>query len=384
MFWIVEKILMLENKSYEEIRVDELPKTDKWKYRMIFKESLNDGMSYWQIGCDGKNIELDYGIVDEENYKEKNTVNNVVIKDIRKFYRMKYREGYRPAGNSDTLLISDGPMKSNKYTSTIVKNWPVYTQAKLHGIGMLCQDQIDDKILMRSRLNNDFNKLLHMKPELKTFFEYLPKDAILDGELYNHMMSFSLLTSIIKTENIIHPRLKEIIYCIFDINYYDADGCPIEKRYELLVNAYNRYVEDNSYPKTFTIVPINIASCHDVVMKQHDEYVKLGYEGLMIKHISNGSIYGSKEYNKSLYISGRRSNILKYKSFSDEEGVITMIKNNKLVIRDIRNNIFEITCKSYIKITNDIVNKNITFRYCGLDENGIPKNPIGVCIRDYE
>jgi len=369
----------MKESSHVEIRIDELPNTNNWKYTTLYKESLDDDMLYWQVGYSGNNyIEIEHGIFNGKNSKYNVDVIDSAIKHARKLYKLKYREGYRTGGTNNILLISDGAMKANKYTNGSIKNWPVYTQVKLHGIGMLCQDTVNNGILMRSRLNNDFYNLGHIKSELEEFFEYLPKDAILDGELYNHNISFSTLTSIIKTTNNIHVRMKEIVYWIFDINYYDDSGTQIEKRYELLINAFRRYTEDRCYPKTFGIVPVNIAMNHDDVVRQHNEYVSMGYEGIMVKNKSD------KNYKKSLYVPGRGSNILKYKDFDDEEGIIISVNNNSLEIRDIRNNIFNIKPKKNIGIFGGLIGKKITFRYQGLDINGIPKNAIGIAIRDYE
>jgi hypothetical protein len=368
----------------EEIRVDQLPKENNWKYVTMYKDSLDEDMLYYDIQYNGSDfLEISYNTENGETKTENIKIKESAIKDGRKLYKLKYKDGYRPPATTDNLLISNGTMKGSEYKIKSIKKWPVYTQVKLHGIGMLCQDTYSNKLLMRSRLNNDFKHLFHIERELKEFFEYLPKNAILDGELYNHNMPFSTIVSIIKTVNVIHPRMNEIIYWIFDINYYDEKGTTLEQRYELLVNAYNRYVEDRSYPKTFSIVPTNIATNHETIVMQHDGYVNMGYEGLMVKHISNNSAYDSKEYKKSLYIPGRRTNILKYKNFCDEEAIIVSIENGKLRVKDIRNQVFILETREYIEVNNNLIGKNITFRYQEL-VNNIPKGPIAIAIRDYE
>lgn len=327
----------------EEIRIDQMPTQKTWAFIPLYKISANGGLLYWQVGFDGINhLEMSYGYTDgiirtdRTQIKLNTTGHNIweqSLLDARQQYKLKYREGYQPAGATIPPLIKG--MKGYEYKENSIKSWPVYTQPKLNGVRMLCQDMgvnqrsqlegqsLFSRMVMRSWLNNLFNNLTHLEPELRDFFEYLPRYATLDGELYNHDLDFTMLISAVKTVKSTHPRLHEVQYWIFDINYEDSMGTPFEKRYELLVNAFKRYIQDRSaindsnditaLPKTFRIVPSQIARNHLEIISQHDQYVAIGYEGIMVKKISNNSIPGSKIYLETLYKSGKGNHILKYK-----------------------------------------------------------------------
>jgi hypothetical protein len=68
-----------------------------------------------------------------------------------------------------------------------------------------------------------------------------------------------------------------------------------------------------------------MSQSHDELLLQHGQHVSMGYEGIMIKKISNGYQPESKEYNESLYRPGKSNHILKYKDFV--EVLINHIEN---------------------------------------------------------
>lgn len=368
----------------EEIRMDQTPTQSKWALIPLYKPTINGEMLYWQIEFNGYNkLIRSYGHDNEVSHTDDIEVNKEqALSEARRQYKLKYKEGYQSAGVSTPPMIKG--MKGDKYNPNTIKNWPVYTQPKLHGIRMLSQDVGMGRLTMRSWLNNSFDHLTHLEPELREFFMYLPRYSTLDGELYNHNMTFSTLTSAVKTIKSIHPNLTEIQYWIFDIIYEDHLGTPYERRYELLVNAYNKYIEDMKVmPKTFFIVPSQLARNNEEVLTQHNYHVENGFEGIMIKKISNGVNPSSKLYTETLYKSGKNNHILKYKQFIDEEVTIVDVNINDFIVQDKTDNTFSVPVKR-LQNLSDVKGKQLTIRYQELLTNGIPNSPIAVAIRDYE
>lgn len=218
-------------------------------------------------------------------------------------------------------------------------------------------------------------------------------------------MPFNILMSAMKTKKSIHPRLHEIECHIFDISYEDPEGAPYEKRYQLLVNAYTQYMKDreadgrNSFPHILRIVPCDIAMNHEHIMENHKLYVKQGYEGIMIKKLSNGAEYNTKIYQESLYKSGKGNHILKYKNFKDEEAIIIRVDEAEgtekgaaiFLVQDIRGNQFPLRIRGdferrryWFQNPHLIIGKEITYRYQELSQYGVPRFPVGITIRDYE
>jgi DNA ligase-1 len=161
-----------------------------------------------------------------------------------------------------------------------------------------------------------------------------------------------------------------------------------------LINAFRKYIQDRSpvgdctdlsvLPKYFRIVPTNIARNHDEVILQHNEHVKNGYEGIMVKKISNGFTSETKQYKESLYKIGKCNHILKYKDFTDEEVIIiNVVNSSKLNVRDVRGNIFDVPLVFILDDIN-IIGTQLTIRYQQLTNEGLPIFPIGIAVRNYE
>lgn len=387
----------------QEIRMDQIPTQNQWSLVPLYRETIDGNPSIWQIGFDGVN-HLEITDNTDELRTEKITVEpQHALLEAHKRYRAKFHQGYQPAGPATAPVIKG--MKGYDYTPNSVKSWPVYTQTKIHGIRMLCQYLGRNGLSMKSWLNTPYTHLKHIETELSEFFEYLPRYAVLDGELYNHNLDFSTLTSAVRTTTSIHPLLHMVQYHIFDIHYEDSEGTPFEKRYALLVNAFRHYIRDRSQsgspedisglPRTFMIVPTQIARNHEEVIQQHNRHVASGYEGIMIKKISNGSAPGTKNYEEALYHQDKCNHILKYKQFFDEEVIIIGYAEVEgipmFAVRDKRGNTFDVKMRGdsdrrnlLYQSATSLLGKELTIRYQEFSSYGVPKDPIGVSIRDYE
>lgn len=360
-----------------ELRMDQTPTTCPWKLLPLFKLSDSNDYQSWQVGYNGIALEIYTGSNNELVLTEKITPTTDPAIQARKLYIDQCRKGFR-LGSEMTSLSIEG-MKGYDYKPNSIKKFPVYLQPKLNGIRMLASLNYNT-ISFRSWLNNSFTNLDHIHQELYDFFYYLPAEAILDGELYNHVLPFTTITSAIKTSKRAHPLLSSIQFHIFDICY--AIPTPFESRYELLVNAFRNFITDRgTVPTTFTIVQAHVVSTPDDISKFHDYYVATGYEGVMIKKISHGAASESSEYKESLYVSGKCNHILKYKNFIDEEVVIVNV-GPQILVRDKMGRNYYVTTKFNLTVQHQ--GKDLTIRYRELLPTGIPKHPIAVAIRDYE
>jgi hypothetical protein len=322
-----------------EYRVDQTPPPGKWNYIPLYRMTLDD-IIQWQVGFDGYS-QLHVTLNGNTTYIP--TTPERAVVQARLLYCEQFHKGYRPPGPS-TPSYTDA-MKGTVYQDTTNVTWPVYTQPKINGIRMLCQEKLPGVLTYRSSANNAFTHLGHLEQELKQFMAYLPCYATLDGELYNHTMDFATLTSAIRTVKKQHEKLPLIQYWIFDIIYEDMEGTPYETRYALLVNAFRKYIQDRStehreddttvLPRMFTIVPSQIACSNTDIVVQHKQHVRSGYEGIILRQIAYGSASSSLRYKNSLYKGGKSSRILKYKAFIDEEVTITTLPDHQCILDEL-------------------------------------------------
>lgn len=389
----------------EEIRMDEEPISGKWVLTPLYKETLNGKIMKWQIGFDGKCLVITHGYADgiirttktevSVNLSGRNMQHQGLL-EARQRYKQKYKEGYTPAGcKNETFSVG---MKGLVYEKGKIKEWPVLLQPKLNGIRLLCQ-KIGNNVTLRSWKNNLYSHLRYIEKEINEFIAYLPYDTTIDGEMYSHGMDFTDITSAVRTVKKEHELLQKIEYWVFDINCQIEPPLPFEKRYEILVNAYGKYIEDNPEIKHIAIVPCVSCYSENELEKYHSAYISEGYEGTMIKKISNGSAVGSKSYTSSLYKQSKCSNILKYKNFIDEETTIIEVFEAKgtekgaaiFKVMDVRKNHFNVRMKGSIENRKNyfdnkdlLIGKQLTIRYQELSIYGVPRFPVGVDIRDYE
>lgn len=389
----------------EEIRIDEDPTENAWGLTPMFKETINGKMMKWQVEFNGEHLIFTHGYVDGIIRSSKTEVNvnlsgrNIqqqALLEARQRYKQKYKEGYTPAGcNNKTFSVG---MKGLVYEKGKIKEWPVLLQPKLNGIRLLCQ-KIGNNITLRSWKNNLYTHLKYIEKEINEFIAYLPQNTTIDGEMYCHCMDFTDITAAVRTVKKEHEYLKNIEYWVFDINCEIEPPLPFEKRYEILVNAYSKFVEDNPETKYIAIVPSVPCYSEKELDKYHNIYINEGYEGTMIKKISNGSDINTKSYNSSLYKQSKCSNILKYKNFVDEETTIVNVFEAKgtekgaaiFEVIDSRKNIFNVRMKgsienrkNYYENKGYLIGKQLTIRYQELSKYGVPRFPVGIDIRDYE
>jgi hypothetical protein len=405
------------------LRIDETPGEPDWKLVPLFSDRYQGDIRVWQIGFDhtnsqlktihgvlintkgesGENLQSSYHHI--ETNKSGRSLQQQALLEARRRYINKYKEGYLPAGEDLPAELNGAkPMLAKKYrhpsedskplesNETRIKNFPVSVMRKIDGIRALTRLQ-GDKITMRSRLNNLYPHLNHIKTELEGFLRYLPPYCELDGELYSLEMNFQELTSTVKRVNALHPRHNEIEYWIFDI--IDPQRMIWEDRYAMLVNAYIKYLEDGNSAKSFKILQAYNANTHDEIDKYHNQFVSEGYEGIIIRR------YGCVEKDRKLseYRPNRTNNLIKYKFFQDEEVVIIAYESCigteegaiKFIVRDIRGNEFPVRPRGsiekrreWLKNGKEFIGKELTIRFQELSTNGVPRFPVAIGFRDYE
>ena len=160
--------LNISRPSKQEIRMDQIPVQPIWALIPLYK--ITDTILFWQAEFNGTNLEIHYGNDGETISVDVIKCENALL-EARKQYQIKYHEGYHPGGITTPTLIKG--MKGYEYKENAIKRWPVFTQPKLNGIRMLCQDINLGNLCMRSWLNNAYTHLTHLETELHDFFAYL-------------------------------------------------------------------------------------------------------------------------------------------------------------------------------------------------------------------
>jgi BRCT domain type II-containing protein len=135
------------------------------------------------------------------------------------------------------------------------------------------------------------------------FREAMPKDHILDGELFMGRGMFQETISVVRShlDNETADRWKDITYMVFDVPSHAKK--PFEKRLEIMRDLckdrpYTRFVEQR------------LVTEEDDLDKLLAEMEEMGGEGLMLRA------------PKSKYVGSRSNTLLKVKSFKDDEAKV--------------------------------------------------------------
>lgn len=431
------------NIEFEEIGINDTPKRERWVLSELRKISLTDAEIMWQIGFDAENLITWHGHVGgkiqreirvvELNLSGKN-IQSQALQEARKKYIDKIRDGYTPPGANNEPLLTI--MSGIEYEPNKTKlNFPVGTETKLDGVRIWIR-RSHGIIEGFSRGNIPFIRMKHLFSEVDELFNYLPYNCAIDCEMYHPKLKFQELISVVRTTDFNHSLLPMLELYIFDL--YLIDNPPFEMRRYTLEKAMKTYRQDkfghcpqgmvggrheeiadnrtkedylslnaslypkdaipNGKTKLFLTTLYNVFS-HDQIQQAHDYFVSMGYEGSMIKKYSNGAAIGTKEYKESQYLFGRGSHILKYKYFITKEAKCVDVKEAKgreegcalLILEDENNNRFSVRMKGSFERRREwllhperVLNRPVTYKYQELTDDGIPRFPVGIDVRDYE
>lgn len=374
-----------------EFRMDEEPSGNTWNLVPLYKEP--ECLMY-QIGYEHGSgvLRITQEITDAEFQHTHHDITQdtrTPAQIARAMYCAQYMLRYRsPGGDVPTLRI----MKADIYPgeSFWKRNHMVYTQAKIHGIRMLARAGLNGSITKYSALANVFTNLSHLDADIQSLAPYLPKNFTLDGELYVHGMPFSTLTSAVRTQHTQHPRLLDVQYWIFDIDYeYSDTATTFDERYKLLVGAVKNYMADTgSALGTLTIVPCELAQSHADILAQHNAHVRAGYEGVILRKIGFGLDSNSQQYKAALYKHGRCVNVLKYKLHTDEEATVLSVNGAEITVKlnPQPQKVMKLQAPGLHSdnLNESLVGKLLTIKYTHTSHDGTPVDAQVMAIRDYE
>jgi DNA ligase 1 len=289
------------------------------------------------------------------------------------------------------------PMLANKYDKMGKKylTEPFGVSEKLDGIRALAsfvEDSKENEVKLLSRgVGKAFVFLNKIKGQLTNI---LPKDnsIILDGELYSHNIPFSEISGIVRATTKKHILDDNVEYYIFDVIPIKFPDMSYKNRMELLKQlqiSYNKLYNDETN-RRLKFIFYTLAT-HVQVREFHDKFVSSGFEGLMCRELN------------SPYEIGFRSNyLLKLKDFQDDEFKITNYTEGNgsetgcIIYTCLDHNTdktFEVrprgsieNRKELFKNGSECIGKLLTVRYqkTGIDNNELPRFPVGISIRDYE
>lgn len=274
--------------------------------------------------------------------------------------------------------------------------FPCITQPKLDGVRMLASlslsDRSDTSVRLYSRTGKPFDHLapLFAGPirELLALAGAQGHHLVLDGELYAHRAGFQKIVSMARNAKDTSAAAGDLQYWIYDLYDPARPDMPTSERAELLDSLF----ASASSRLRIRLRPVPSKPCAgeadvDAALKRHE---REGYEGVMLRD------------PRAPYLPGKRSSgLLKLKSFLDREFEIVGFeeasgKDRGTVVFVCRTGTSESkefrvrptgTLAERARMLRDaprLVGKMLTVRFQELSDDGVPRFPVGVAVRDYE
>lgn len=267
------------------------------------------------------------------------------------------------------------PMLAHEYNKHKDKiKFPCFVQPKLDGVRMLAHCK-DNTITFLSRTGKPLYGLDHIRDELLKF-ELMKENEVWDGELYSSSMSFDEISGYCRTQKQKEQSQKPEFWV------FDASGSCEKKPFAQRVPRFEAYYQ----LKYVREVGYDVVNSEKEAEINLNNYIKEGYEGMMLRNKE-----GHYEYNYRSY------NLQKWKLFMDSEfEVVDVIegkgidKGTGIFICKTENDVsFQVRCEGsheeraqQLNQKQSLIGKLLTVKYQELTKTGVPRFPVGKCIRE--
>jgi DNA ligase-1 len=406
-----------EFDDFSEVEIDvNLKKLKPWRFPRLFtrrkpsKRAQEDGengaLAFWEIGFDGVYLITRWGQANEgakvqssskevKTNKSGRTMIQQALLEGRKKYNDKVRDGdavtdpelaRTPIRPTLAYPYKDGDWKR-------AKKW--LASPKVDGGRMLVFRSRKRKLMRLTRKKKEVPSanLEHQEEETHALLDKLPEGSVLDIECCLPGETFQRFTS--------YWRCADQMTGYEDLRSYILDVILPEnnktfaERHKILKEAYNEafenvYIEDeNGQWKSRSLL---VLGCFPVrspaaVVEMHEVFLGMKYEGLMLRDA------------ESLYEFGRTHALLKVKKWFDEEATIVDVTEGKgkmegkavFICENKEGQQFRVSMaatmerrEEMFQRKNSLIGKELTYTYFEETDDGLPRFPVGIDIRDYE
>jgi hypothetical protein len=364
------------HSSKKDVKVWKGSVTDKGDYSVIQYEF---GLEYGKKQIQTKNITTGKNI----GKRNETTPFEQAVKDVESKMNKKMDSGYgEDRDNIETPILPMLALSFEKRKHNI--KYPCYVQPKIDGVRMTCR-MVDGKIEMFTRKGKPFTIMTHIEEDLIKLFNDFPisKTFYLDGELYSDTLTFQELAGVVRRSSNDEETLKQIHFIVFDCFNTDYQMWTFEDRRMFLWSN-----KDKHWSNSVRDISTMLCKTEEEVFRIHSIYTSQGHEGTIIRN-----------FNGEYKLNHRSSDLQKYKTFLDDEYEIIGFKegtgtDDGCVIWECKTKdeqVFSVRPRGsvaerqgYYQNGDEWIGSQLTVRYQELTDDGIPRFPVGITIRNYE
>ncbi len=377
-------------------------------FDMLYKKDSNGSIRTWEITVerisdDMYHIKTRSGVEGSENMvepepqyvtegRQNRTIAQQAQSEAQSKWLRKIDEGYKLTRASAITEINILPMLAKKFSKAARHvEYPAAGQRKFDGVRCLAMsaEGFPSNIVLLTRKNKEFAGMNSLRSEIALL--NLPPSIVLDGELYSDTLTFQRVSGLVrkKPENLSEQDLEDleqVSYRIYDLINLSNMDMTFAARYRLLQSLL-RAVPSSQTPRLRLTRNVRIRSEEDVVA-----YLALfeeeGFEGLMIRNLES-----PYELDK------RSKHLQKLKTFIDEE--FPIVGYYEATENDRGTPIWECEAPNGRRFRarpmgtlderrelwanrDAAIGRPLTVRFFEYTDDGVPRFPVGVAIRDYE
>lgn len=329
---------------------------------------------------DGKLTETVGQVIDEG--KQKRTAEEQAIFEANSKLKKKRDEAYFDSIEAAQTQVKLLPMLAHPFDKRKHNiNYPAIVQRKFDGVRCLAVLNSDGSVKLLSRKGKEYPHLQHIKADVWENND--DTNIVLDGELYSDTLTFQQLVGLVKRVTL-KPGNDQQMYEV-SLRVYDCvdlnNEADFTDRYQTITNITNG--------ATYLSLVENVrVDNEEEIHAAQARFVEEGYEGAMVRNLTGA------------YAIGKRSaNLQKVKTFLDGEYPIVGFTQGTggetgCVIWEcstsdgqtfrVRPRGTQEDRKVLFENGSDYVGQQLTVRYQELTDDGVPRFPVGIAIRDYE
>lgn len=406
-----------EFDDFSEVDINaDLKKPKPWRFPRLFTrnkpskkaqaEGEEGGLRFWEVGFDGLYLITRYGMATEgakvqvsskevKVNKSGRTLIQQSLLEARKKYNDKVRDG-DAVTDPDLARTPVRPTLAYAYKEgdwERAEEWQA--SPKVDGGRMLVFRNKKRQLRRLTRKKKDVPSanLEHQEEETQALLDELPEGSVLDIECCMPGETFQRFTSYWRCADQLEGY-QELKSYILDVILPDNDK-TFKQRHKILQKAYQKALggvyyfneDDEMIPRSLILLGTFPVNSPLEINELHEVFLRLKYEGLMLRDAN------------SLYEFGRTHALLKVKSWKDGEAVIHDITEGKgkmkgkavFICRNDAGQEFKVSMaatmeqrEKWFNEKNSLLGKELTYTYFEETDDGLPRFPVGVDIRDYE
>ena len=368
----------------------------EFETKIIYKKTSTGKIQQWQAyvektetgyllkvksgQTDGKLTETTGRVIDDG--KQKRTAREQAIFEANSKVNKKLDEGYSDSIESAENYVKLLPMLAHPFAKRKHNiDYPAIVQRKFDGVRCLAILKDDGTVSLMSRKGKEFPHMNHIRKDIAA--NNSDTTLILDGELYSDTLSFHVLVGLVKRVTLKEGNDEQMLQV--SLRVYDCiklnEEPGFQQRHEMIAQV-------TSGASCLSLVENFAVNSEREVHEAQARFVEEGYEGAMVRNITGA------------YAIGKRSaNLQKVKTFLDGEYEIVgfnQASGNDIgtviwVCKTLEGNQFNVRPRGTREVKREqyqngdsYIGRQLTVRYQELTDDGVPRFPVGIAIRDYE